>query len=227
MRLISMARKAPVVLGLIVATSVLSGCFGGGSAHPSVRRPAEPPSAQATALPAPSTEASHDPYPSHATRRPERVPPSTTSTIPTCLAGNLRAVIIDAGSNGSQPFDTIALRNVGPNTCSLDGYPTLTACGHQRGGADHRLQIRVRDGAIYARPDPGPHVVSVATGQRASFSIGTADAYQGGAHPIFITRLEITAPGSAVAVALRLRMPATRPVGKAIPIGVTALRASM
>jgi hypothetical protein len=68
--------------------------------------------------------------------------------------------------------------------------------------------------------------VIVAAADRALFSVGAADAYQGGAHIISITRLEITPPGSQAAIALRLRLAASRPAGKAIPIGVTALHAS-
>jgi Domain of unknown function (DUF4232) len=214
-----MAGKALVVLGLLMAASVLNGCVGGGSA-----RSAAHPVGLGTALPDPSTDPSHHPDAPPATRRPERAQPSATSASPTCLVGHLRAVIIGGGSNASQPFETIALRNVGANACSLNGYPTLTAYGHRRGGTDHRLPIRLRDGAIYAHPDPGPHAVTLAPGQRASFSVGTGAAYQGGAHPILITRVAITPPGCTATITLSLRMLATRPVGESIPVGVTALR---
>jgi hypothetical protein len=223
-RLTVMALRAAV--GLVMGASVLTGCFAGASTDPSARS-GEPTSTHATSLPISSAAPTQAPDVSKTTRRPAHVQPSGPSAAPTCLSGHLHAVMIGGGSVASQPFATIALRNAGTKACSLIGYPAIAAYGHLRGGPDHRLQIRLRDGAIYERPDPGPHVVIVAAGGHASFSIGTALAYQGGAHIILITQLEITPPGSHAAMALRLRLAASRPAGKAIPIAVTALRAGV
>jgi hypothetical protein len=224
-RLMVMGHRA--VVGLVMGASVLTGCFAGAPTDPSARS-GEPTSTHATSLPTSSAAPSKAPDVSKTTRRPAHVQPSGPSAAPTCLSGHLHAVMIGGGSVASQPFATIALRNVGANACSLIGYPAIAAYGHPRGGGpDHRLQIRLRDGAIYERPDPGSHVVIVAAGGHASFTIGTALAYQGGAHIIFITQFEITPPGSHAAIALRLLLPASRPAGKAIPIAVTALRAGV
>jgi hypothetical protein len=196
-----MGHRPSVLLAFVAAAVILNGCTTGGS--PSTYN--DRPSALATSAAPPTTT-------------PASRPPDA------CRAEQLRVRAVIGGSVASQPFETIALRNAGGRACSLDGYPTITAYGHHSGGVEHRLRIRLRDGAIYERTDPGPHVITLARGQRASFSLGTEGAYQGGAHPILITRVAVAPPRCSATTTLSLRMLATRPVGRAIPVGVTALR---
>jgi hypothetical protein len=140
-----------------------------------------------------------------------------------CLSAELRAHVIEFGSNMSQPFLTIGLTNHGDRTCRVSGYPGIQAFGHHLDAARHRLDIRVKDGAIYERPDPGAKLVRLQPGQTASFNIGTGMAYQGGAHPFTITRIVLTLKGLTEAIALHAEVGATAPAGKPIPVGVTAI----
>lgn len=145
-----------------------------------------------------------------------------------CRATRLEPRVVDAGSVMSQPFVTIALRNDGPGVCRLRGYPDVVAYGQPDGaGPSRRLGIRVRNGSIYERPDRGPRNVVLLPHEAAVFSVGTATAYDGGAHLITVTRLGITPPGDTVSLSLRVDLAASHPRGKPIPVGVTAVQSAI
>ena len=126
----------------------------------------------------------------------------------------------------SQPFADIAVTNTGAASCQLKGYPQIQAWGHRGWKAatqSVRLGIIVHHG-VYERADNGPRRVTVQPRQAAYFSVGTATAYQGGLHGIIINRLSATLPGTQSPKALLINLAATRPQGRRIPVGVTALR---
>lgn len=144
-----------------------------------------------------------------------------------CADPVLAAHVVRSGSVMSQPFLTIALRNTGTRRCVLDGYAVVRAEGHAgwRQDRPRRLRIRVADRSTYEVRDPGPRPVSLAPGASARFTVGTATAYQGGAHVWTISRLRIgTGSGSYVDLAVELL--ASAPVGQPIPVDVTAFTAA-
>ena len=145
-----------------------------------------------------------------------------------CQAKQLRLAVGASGSVMSQPFADLALTNTGTSPCVLRGYPRIAVWGH--GGWQHpfptvRERIVTHHG-LYERRDPGPHRIVVRPHHNAYFSIGTATAYQGGLHMITLTRLAVTVPGVPVTRALSIRLNATRPPGRPIPIGITAVTLS-
>jgi photosystem II stability/assembly factor-like uncharacterized protein len=151
-------------------------------------------------------------------------PHTTRTSAPTCRSPQLTARIATSGSVMSQPFATIALRNHSPNPCTLRGYPRLTVFGHRARGPVTRLPSHPRQGSIYERDDPGPHRLLLAPSQVATFSVGTATAFQGGLHMLTITRLAITPPGNTTPLTLHIQMYASHPPGAPIPVGITALQ---
>lgn len=149
----------------------------------------------------------------------------------TCPAGHLRPKLVTSasGSTMSQPFVTIALRNRSADACRLVGYPALAAfghgaLGHGKSDPSRRLGIHLRRGSIYERTDPGPRRLVVPPYGTVSFTVGTATAYQGGAHLLIITRFDITLTGETAAIPVRVQMYASGPRDKPIPVGVTALQ---
>jgi hypothetical protein len=133
--------------------------------------------------------------------------------------------VVVTGSAMSQPFADIAVTNRGSTSCSLEGYPHIEAWGHPgTPGAtiSQRLNIRVRHG-IYERTDPGPRRVILHPHDVAFFSVGTGTAYQGGLHPFVIERLAVTLPDARAPQMVSVDLVATRPVGRRIPVGITAL----
>jgi hypothetical protein len=136
--------------------------------------------------------------------------------------------VVLTGSVMSQPFADVAVTNRGTTSCLLKGYPRIEAWGHagtQDASHSKRLGIRVRHG-IYERTDPGPRRVVLHPDDSAFFSVGTGTAYQGGLHPIVIERLAVTLPDAQTPTTLAVDLVATRPVGRSIPVGITALSAT-
>jgi hypothetical protein len=145
-----------------------------------------------------------------------------TARLPRCRSAQLRARVALFGSEASQPFVTIALRNSSATACALRGYPEVSAFGHRPGAPVSRLAIHARHESIYERRDPGPHRVRLGPGATASFNIGTATAYDGSL--VTVTRLLIRPPGQAAGIPVHVGMYANGPRGRPIPVGVTALR---
>jgi hypothetical protein len=129
------------------------------------------------------------------------------------------------GSVMSQPFVDIAVTNLGTASCLLKGYPRIEAWGHagtKDATQSDRLSLRIRHG-VYERTDHGPRRIVLQPHDAAFFSVGTGTAYQGGLHPIMIKRLAVTLPGTRTPKMLSISLIATRPVGRRIPVGITAL----
>lgn len=146
--------------------------------------------------------------------------------VPACRANHLRLVVVLTGSTMSQPFADVAVTNTGATSCVLTGYPRIRAWGHRGWHTTKpaiRLGILVHHG-IYERIDRGPRPVILHSHRQAFFSVGTEAAYQGGSHPIILTRLRVTLPDTQSAKTLRIDLLATRPPGRRVPVGVTAVR---
>ena len=149
------------------------------------------------------------------------------TSVPPCRADRTRLAVVLTGSTMSQPFADIAITNTGLASCGLRGYPQIQAWGHEgvtETIRSRRLGILVHHG-IYERADRGARRLIVQPGRAAFFSVGTGAAYQGGLHPIIINRLCVTLPGTRSAQSLSVKLLATRPPGRRVPVGITAVRA--
>jgi len=150
-----------------------------------------------------------------------------TKQIRTCRWGHLSARVTTFGSMMSHPYLDVSVTNHGGSPCRLRGYPELTMTGHlgyDTTGPDQRLSVVVQHGPIYERSDPGDAPVTLHGGEAASFSVGTVAAYPG--HIRTITAIRFTLPGVRRPYRVFASLPATSPLGRAIPVGVTALRAA-
>jgi len=191
--------RLPVVLALCTAAAV-TGCGSeGGNSKPS---------SSSTGLPTATA------------------PPSsaTSSTVGPCTAAQLSGKTFAAGAEASQPFAQIVLTNGGPGPCGLSGYPALTAWGSTGHGPSTQLKTVLTKGSIYEVPDPGPTTVVIAPGRFAWFGVGTATAYESPLVSIDRVVIDVgsAAGGKASQVNVALSMTATSPLGRAVPITVTA-----
>jgi hypothetical protein len=170
----------------------------------------------------PSTQATAG-SPSAAPSSPSS-PPSATPQVAACRAAQLTGTVTGGGSIASQPFVIIALTNTSGSPCQLTGYPRISATGYAQSTptVTGTLPIRVSDGSIYERTDPGPRRIELAPRGSASFALGTGTAYDGGAHVYTITRLQVVVPGDQTGVPLTTSIGASAPAGRPIPITVTA-----
>ncbi|MDX6308011.1 MAG: hypothetical protein QOI06_1057 [Nocardioidaceae bacterium] len=141
----------------------------------------------------------------------------------TCRSADLAAHVDSSGSEMSQPFVVVALVNQSHFACLLRGYPRLTAVGHAQGGPDRNLPLAVKQGSTYQRADAGSRRLVLARGGAASFVIGTALAYQGGAHIMRISEFRVQPPGLVGWLPVPVDDLATAPPNSAIPVTVTAL----
>lgn len=147
--------------------------------------------------------------------------PGQTNT--RCHHRQVRLRASSAESVMSQPFMIITVRNTSQTRCSLAGYPTIRVRGRFSPRARAKpMTLRIRH-VLYEHLDPGAHRVVIAPAHAAEFYVGTATAYQGGLHLITLTELSITLPGLRRATTLNTSMYATRPEGRPIPFGITAL----
>jgi hypothetical protein len=159
------------------------------------------------------------------TAEPSAEGPSDAVPAPTvCRPGDLEASASRVMSVSSQPFVTVTVTNNGDGACTLRGYPRLSASGVDARGHRGDLALKVKRGRIFEREDPGPSTVTVAPGAAAVFHVGTATAYDGGTATIRRLRMELPKQAGSVTVALRLE--ASAPTGRRIPVGVTALQAA-
>lgn len=148
---------------------------------------------------------------------------------PTCRPAQLVARVTETGSNLSNPYALVVLRNHGRRACSMNGYPLLQAFGHATYGhrpnrPSVRVPIRQHDGSTYAHHDPGAHLVTIAPASTASFAIGTASGYQGGEYGVTLTRLLIKTPGALGPISLRLELGTAHPRHRPTPVAVTAIQ---
>ena len=119
----------------------------------------------------------------------------------------------------SQPYSVITITNTGSQSCSLKGYPVLTGAWSAMG----KVSISTQNGSLYNLPSAKVTSVVLAPKAKAWYALGTATAYPSAL--VTITRLTFAAQkGSTVAQSsiLREKIQATGPIGKPIPIGVTA-----
>jgi hypothetical protein len=183
--------------------------------NPTVSPGAQTTAGSPSAAPEPSTPSSSSPS-SH--------PSTTTPQVAACRAAQLTGTVTDGGSVASQPFVIIALTNTSGSPCQLTGYPQISATGHAQSTPTvmGTLPIRVSDGSIYERTDPGPGRIELTPRGSASFALGTGTAYDGGAHIYEITRLQVVVPEGQTAVPVTISIAASAPAGQPIPITVTA-----
>ena len=192
-RIATLSAKAALFAVPVIAAVVVFANFSTGTVTPTVR-PASSPSA------APSQPAA------------------------VCTGAQLSGKVSHAGSQSSAPFAEIVLTNRGPGSCQLSGYPQLTAWGPTGHGPSAPLKTVLTRGSTYEIPDAGPRTVVILPGRSAWFTIGTGTAY--GSPIVVFDRVVIdvgsTAGGKASQVNVALSMNANSPLGKAIPVTVTA-----
>jgi photosystem II stability/assembly factor-like uncharacterized protein len=144
--------------------------------------------------------------------------------LPRCGADQLRLWLRESGSNMSQPYARIGVRNVSPTACMVRGYPRISAFGApvgDHGGAARALAIHVKRGSFMEARDRGPKRIGLRPNSRAVFSLGTATAYS--PHLIEIRAVSVILPGIPGRFDVQLRIGATAPKGHRIPMYVTAL----
>ncbi len=137
-----------------------------------------------------------------------------------CHVADLTATVGEFGSMASQPFLTVKLTNHTSSACRLRGYPLLTVVGSFVDPPGRPVHAVVSHGSTYERADPGPHTIVVAPHRFASFTIGTATAYNGPQAKLH--RFEIRLATADHPLMLRQEMPANGP-HKVIPVTETAL----
>ena len=140
----------------------------------------------------------------------------------------MRMSVAKSESVMSQPFADIALSSTRMAACALSGYPQVQVqgfVGQGRRAKTARFSIAIHHG-LYERADQGPRTVVLRPHHRVFFSIGTGTAYQGGLHPITLTRLIVRLPGEHVATTVRIELFASRLPGHNIPFGITAFTTS-
>ena len=147
------------------------------------------------------------------------VVPAEASAAPTCLGAHLSGKTTGGGAGMSQPYSIITVTNTGAKPCTLKGYPILTGAWSPKGPID----ISVKNGSLYNQPSAKVTSFVLAPRAKAWFALGSADAYTG---PM-VTFIRITfaaQKGTSVADSsvLRQNFQANGPVGKPIPLGVTA-----
>jgi hypothetical protein len=132
------------------------------------------------------------------------------------------------GSVMSQPFADMAIEDTGTTPCAISGYPRIGVRGvraEDRDSSARPLPISVHHG-LYERKDPGPLRLVLRPGHPLFFSVGTATAFQGGVHLLRLTRLVVVLPGTRVPRTIRIDLLASRPAGRRIPVGLTAITPS-
>jgi hypothetical protein len=158
---------------------------------------------------------------------PSRAPSSSVApsqAVAACTGAQLSGKVSRAGSVASQPFEEIVVTNGGPSSCQLSGYPKLTAWGSTGQGPSSLLDTALTRGSTFEIPDPGPRNVVIARGKSAWFAIGSGTSSGGPIFSIDHVVMDVVpeAGGKAGQVNIALAMDASGPLGKAIPITVTA-----
>lgn len=138
-----------------------------------------------------------------------------------CGVADLTASVGEYGSMMSQPFLTVKLTNQGSTACLLRGYPLLDVVGTYVQHPGRPVRVSVEHGSTYERSDPGPHAILVAPHRFASFTIGTASAYNGPKG--MLHGFEIRLGTADAPLVVRQDMSANGPRGKPIPVTETAV----
>ncbi len=145
--------------------------------------------------------------------------PVQAATAPTCLGTDLAGRTTGGGAGMSQPYSIITVTNTGAKPCTLKGYPVITGAWSAKGAVD----ITVKNGSLYNLPSAKVTSFVLAPRAKAWFALGSATAYTG--PMVTITRIAVAATkGASVAESATVRqdIQANGPVGKPIPLGVTA-----
>ena len=140
----------------------------------------------------------------------------SASTLPRCSADDLSAKVTGTGEGMSQPSAFITVTNTGAKSCTVRGYPTITAARTKNG----RQAITVTKGAVNNAPDTKVTRIVLGPRGRAWFAIGTATADDPPA--VTFIRIVFTTKAGGGRAAVRVSLPATAPTGKPFPIGITA-----
>lgn len=145
--------------------------------------------------------------------------PAQALDTPTCLGTQLSGKTTGEGAGMSQPYSVITVTNTSSSPCSLKGYPVLTGASSAIGKVD----ISVNNGALFNLPSAKITSFVLAPKAKAWFALGSATAYTGPL--VTITRITFAAQkGASVAESsiLKQELQANGPIGKPIPLGVTA-----
>jgi hypothetical protein len=229
---------------LLAAVCVLAIAIGVAIASSRGRTPQAPGTAEPSELSGSPSAASTSP--SGASTAPSAslpVPPPGAESSPvtqsspavasTCTVGNLRGVVAHEASAMNQMYVLISVTNQGPGSCSIDGYPEIKrAVGGPTGGAAQSatLDVKQSPGGTFTSDDPGPHVVSLAAGEAASFTVMASEGNGGGVPRLSIQQIAIGVPGSTGTLTVDMPAPngliATAPPGQAIPLSVGAFARS-
>jgi hypothetical protein len=146
------------------------------------------------------------------------------SPVAVCTAAQLSGKVSREGVQSSNVFVAIVLTNAGPGSCTLSGYPKLTAWGPTGQRPSAPLETVLTRSSTYQIPDPGSTTVDIPPGRSAWFAIGTGVGY--GSPVVVFDRVAVdigpVAGGKVGRVNVALSMSANAPLGKAIPVTVTA-----
>jgi hypothetical protein len=132
--------------------------------------------------------------------------PASPAAAP-CQVSQLTAHQTYMISVASQPLTIVAFYNVSTTACYLNGYVSIDAAS----AGTQAVPISVTHSSNYERSDPGPTGVNLPPGGAASFAIGTATAYGGGAYSTALTLLTLTPPGSRGQLQVATTTGASRP----------------
>jgi hypothetical protein len=129
-------------------------------------------------------------------------------------------------------FVPIRVTNSASSPCSVSGYPIIAVTGHhintagQPMSAEEAISISVQHGSLYARADPGAHVITLASGATAVFYIGSGTGPGPGLDTVLITGLTLRIPGIVGAVSVMIGAPglaSTSRTGEPFGLEITAL----
>lgn len=191
-------RNAPPAVALLAAGVLTAGCAASSSTPTSV--PVVSPSAAARASAVSASASAAAPSPATGSGSPSSGAPACTSAeLKVSLGGG-------AGAGMSQDRIGLQLRNTGPSTCTLYGYPGVSwvggTDGHQVGAAAVR------------QPDSGgiaEEAVTLAPGALASAPLDIVDAAvipASQCKPVPVRGLRVYPPGERAALFLPLPTPA-------------------
>jgi len=132
---------------------------------------------------------------------------STSSSAPatdtSCSASALSGSVTGTEGGAGVLETTIALRNTGTVTCTLDGYPGLLLLS----SSGTQLATDARDGGSLAFESVAPSSVSLAPGGDAYFNIGYSEVPSGGESTCpAATGLEVTPPGATTHLVVAVHM---------------------
>jgi len=118
---------------------------------------------------------------------------SSSTTTTACAVQTLSGSVTGTEGGAGVLETTIALRNTGSITCTLDGYPGLMLLG----AGNAQLATDAVDGGPLAFESVSPSLVSLAKGATAYFNVGFSDVPSGGESSCpSATGLQIIPPGA-------------------------------